>query len=125
MIAYLRDEPGADIVESFLLDDDCQCLAHSINLCEVYYDFMRVKNEATAHSAITDLYDVGIIAREDLDQSFWQDAGKYKAEIKRISLADCFAIALANRMNAEIVTSDHHEFDSIAKRGICAIKFIR
>lgn len=125
MIAYLRDEPGADVVESLLLDGDSQCLAHSINLCEVYYDFLRATDENVARSAIADLNAAGIVAREDLDMSFWQDAGKYKAEIKKISLADCFAIALANRMNAELVTSDHQEFDPIAKRGICVVKFIR
>lgn len=125
MIAYLRDEPGADVVESFLLDKDTQCLAHSINLCEVYFDFWRAKDENAARSAITDLHAVGIVAREDLDISFWQEAGKHKAEIKKISLADCFAIALARRMNAELVTSDHQEFDPIAKLGICTVKFIR
>ena len=36
MIANLRDEPGADVVERILLDTDALCIAHAVNLCEVY-----------------------------------------------------------------------------------------
>ena len=35
IIAYLRDEEGADVVESALLGDDA-CVAHAVNVCEVY-----------------------------------------------------------------------------------------
>jgi len=41
MIAYLRDEPGAGRVSEALLDPDGQCIAHVLNLCEVFYDFQR------------------------------------------------------------------------------------
>lgn len=43
----------------------------------------------------------------------------------KVSLADCFAMALTNRMQADLYTSDHHEFDPIAASGICSVKFIR
>jgi len=125
MIAYLRDEPGGDQVESYLSDKNNPCMAHAINLCEVYYDFLRAKDENTAQAAIADLTAMGLIGRDDMDARLWQEAGKYKAMIKKISLADCFAMALANRLQAELVTSDHHEFDPIAQSGICAINFIR
>lgn len=125
MIAYLRDEPGGDLVESYLLDKSNLCMAHAINLCEVYYDFLRAKDENTAQTALADLTSMGVVTRDDMDAQFWQEAGKYKAKIKKVSLADCFAMALANRMQAELVTSDHHEFDPIAQSGICSIKFIR
>lgn len=125
MIAYLRDEPGADAVESILNDKTHKCYAHAINLCEVYYDFLRAEDEETAKDAIADLISLGVEIRQDLDTAFWQEAGKYKAEIKKISLADCFAMALANRLQAELVTSDHAEFDPIAESGACAVKFIR
>jgi len=63
--------------------------------------------------------------RDDMDSQFWQEAGKYKATIKKVSLADCFAMALSNRVKADLYTSDHHEFDPIAASGICSVKFIR
>ncbi len=123
MIAFLRDEPGAEQVEAFFRHD--HCMAHAVNVCEVYYDFFRAENEATAKNAVTDLVALGLKIKEDMDQPFWQEIGRLKAEIKRISLADCFAVALAKRINASIVTSDHHEFDSIAESGLCKILFIR
>jgi predicted nucleic acid-binding protein len=43
----------------------------------------------------------------------------------RISLADCFALALAERVGGTLVTSDHHEFDPIVPLAICPILFIR
>ncbi len=126
MIAYLRGEPGSEVVESILMKEENRCVAHAINLCEVYYDFIRAKNEETALGAIADLQSTGIITTEDMDSSFWQEAGKFKAK-EKISLADCFAIALSIRENATLVTSDHHEFDPIVKNGICPVyvQFIR
>lgn len=51
--------------------------------------------------------------------------GQYKADIRRISLADCFALALTKTMRGRLLTSDHHEFDKIVPLGICPITFIR
>lgn len=51
-------------------------------------------------------------------------AGRLKAH-GRLSLADCFAIALARRTNAEVVTSDHREFDPVAAAGLCTVRFFR
>ena len=126
MIAYLRGESGSEVIVSILMKEENRCIAHAINLCEVYYDFIRAQNEETARGAIADLQATGIITTEDMDSSFWQEAGKFKAKGK-ISLADCFAIALAIRENATLLTSDHHEFDPIIENGTCPVPvhFIR
>lgn len=124
LIACLRDETGAEVVESLLLNPRNTCLVHAINLCEVYYDFLRVSNKATAQSAISDLMATGLIRREDMDSAFCQKVGKLKAN-HHLSLADCFAIALSNQMHSELVSSDHHEFEPIANSGICSIRFFR
>lgn len=60
-----------------------------------------------------------------MDEPFWQQAGKLKVNPGKISLADCFALALAIRSGATLVTSDHHEFDRIDALDICPILFIR
>lgn len=124
MIAYLDNEPGADVVESALIEPGNQCLAHAINLCEVFYQFHRAGGESAAAGALGDLHRMNLIERADLDSPFWQDAGKMKAK-GGISLADCFAIALTNRVGGTLLTSDHHEMDPIAAAGICSITFIR
>jgi predicted nucleic acid-binding protein len=124
LIAYLRDEEGAEVVEALLLNRNDLCVAHVLNLCEVFYDFLRVSDEATALSAISDLESTGLIMRDDIDVLFWQAAGTLKAK-NRASIADCFAIALAKRIDGIIITSDHHEFDALVTNGVCTATFIR
>lgn len=123
MIAYLQDEDGAEVVFDHLAGDE-ECMAHVVNLCEVYYDYLRAEDEEAANTAIETLKGDGLVVREDIEEAFWQEVGGYKAT-NRASLADCFAIALANRNDARVVTSDHHEFDSIAEQGVCEVEFIR
>ena len=124
MIAYLQGEAGGSVVDSMLRDPQHACYAHAINLCEVYYDFIRRMDEPTAEQAITDLFSAGVGERSDADPAFWRAAGRLKAG-RRVSLADAFCVALAQRLAGEVVTSDHHEFDTVAAAGICPVHFIR
>jgi PIN domain nuclease of toxin-antitoxin system len=41
VIAFFRNEVGAAGVEQYLLNPDRFCLIHAVNLCEVYYDFLK------------------------------------------------------------------------------------
>jgi predicted nucleic acid-binding protein len=99
-------------------------MVHVINLCEVFYDFLKRADEDAANSAIETVRSIGVIVREDMDEAFWQQAGRYKASY-RIPLADAFALSLADRFGAEIVTSDRHDFEPIARAGACRATFIR
>jgi predicted nucleic acid-binding protein len=74
--------------------------------------------------AISDLAQVGVIEDANLSAVVWRAAGELKATHRRVSLADCFAIELAVRLQAMILTADHHEFDALADRASFAIKFI-
>ena len=123
LIAFLRDEDGADIVESTLIDQDC--VAHAINLYEVYYDCLRREDKNLADELLDEFWEVGLVRREDIDEEFWKSVGRIKADIGKVSLADSFAIALAQRMDGTVLTSDHHEFDRIADESVCNVKFIR
>jgi predicted nucleic acid-binding protein len=60
-----------------------------------------------------------------MDPHLWKTAGGFKADLVRVSLADCFAMALTQRLNAELMTSDHREFDPVAAQGLCPLRFIR
>src|ERR1041385_6997936 len=125
MIALLRGEPGEEVVWRYVSGGGVSSLAHTINLCEVYYDFWRIGGQAAADSALNDLKALGVIERNDLDSPFWQEVGMHNATLKRISLADCFALTLTRRVGGTLLTSDHHEFDPIAALGLCQITFIR
>jgi PIN domain nuclease of toxin-antitoxin system len=122
LIAFLRDEPGAEAVQNLLVQE---CYVHALNLCEVYYDFWRVSNRQAAESAVTDLLSLGIEERNDMDSEFWREAGRLKAVRRRVSLADCCALALAKRLGASLVSADRHEFEPLLAAGICPIELIR
>ena len=124
MLAYLRNEAGANVVESALLDTNGQCIAHAINLCEVYYIFHRDSGESDADAAVADLKSVGVVERNDFGETFWKEVGKLKAG-GGISIPDCFAIKLSKQLGGTVLTSDHKEFDPVAAAGICSITFIR
>ncbi|MGA9774097.1 MAG: PIN domain-containing protein [Blastocatellia bacterium] len=125
LIAWLSDEPGAEVVDRAVRDINSQCLAHAINLCEVFYDAYRNAGEAQAQSLLSDLRAVGIIERSDFDSAFWQGVGRLKGDHRKVSLADCCAMTLTDRVGGSLLTSDHHEFDPLAALGICPITFIR
>ena len=124
LIAFLRDERGAQVVDDLLHDPGGVCVAHAVNLCEVYYDFIRVYDIKSAKNALRDLRRVGLKARRDMSTRFWMGIGELKAQGK-ISFADCFAIQLARQLDGQVVTSDHHEFDAIAAKRVCRVLFIR
>lgn len=124
MLAYLRSEPGGDMVRDFLEDADVPIYSHTLNLCEVFYDFVRADDVVVARETIRMLMADGVLERTDFDVTFWEDAATLKAE-HRMSLADAFGLALARRLNADFVTADHHELDPIAVTGICQVTFIR
>lgn len=124
MIAYLKGEDGAAVVREHFAGDE-ECMAHVVNLCEVYYEYLRDEGEDAAKLAVEILKGDGLVVREDMDEPFWQEVGRLKASPVRISLADCFAISLSNRIAGRVVTTDHHELDAVAEQGICEIEFIR
>ena len=41
MIAFLDDEPGAEVVEQVLTEPGSTCYAHIFNLTEIYYIYFR------------------------------------------------------------------------------------
>lgn len=125
LLASTRAEPGGHVAEGLPADPNADCIVHSVNLCEVFYDGLRRSDLPTAQQAIADLFALGLTERPDMDMAFWQSVGQLKVNPGRISLADCFALALAIRTGGTLVTSDHHEFDAIVPLGLCPILFIR
>ena len=88
-------------------------------------DLYRRGNIQDADSVEAIFAKYGLRLLESLPSNLWRIAGKLKAEWRRVSLADCFALALAISEEGTLVTSDHHEFDAIAGAEVCPIRFIR
>jgi len=124
MIAFVSGEPGGALVEQLLSDPRNQCFAH-VNLCEVYYDACRRSGPEVASNLIADLAASGVRFRSDMDVAFWQRAGRLKADVRRISLADCFGLALSAVLEAEFVTADRHEMEALAGAPGYRIRLVR
>lgn len=125
LIAFLEDESGADIVETLLQNTEHRRLIHTLNVCEIYYDLVRRGHVGDAEVLDELLIDLGLVLVDELPSSLWQTAGDLKAHWRRVSLADCLAVALAIRECATLVTSDHGELDSLSEAEVCPICFIR
>ena len=125
IIALLDDEPGAEVVETILAGEGHRCVVHILNVCEVYYHIYRRVDQQRADELRGVLENFGFELESSLVPALWQEASRLKAEWRRVSLVDCFALALAIREKATLVTSDHHELDPIAEAGLCPFRFIR
>lgn len=125
VVAFLQGEPGAEVVAEILKNPRNRCLIHALNACEVYYDTYRRSGEEDASALEGILTTAGIELVDTIPSTLWQTAGKLKAEWRRVSLADCLVLALAQLEDGTVLTSDHHELDPIAKAAIIPIRFIR
>ena len=123
--ALLRGEAGKEVVAAHLAETNNQCLMHAVNVCEVYYDALRDGGASAGDEAIRKTVAAGVEIREDMDEAFWKLIGQLKVNPGKVSLADCFALALAVRTGGTLVTSDHHEFDRLVPLGLCTISFFR
>lgn len=123
--ALLRGEAGKEVVAAQLADPNNQCLMHAVNLCEVYYDALRDGGASAGDEAVRKTLALGVEIREDMDEAFWKLIGQLKVSPGKVSLADCFALALAIRVSGTLVTADHHEMDKIVPLGLCSFLFIR
>ena len=107
MIAFFEDEPGAERVAQILksiMNRKVKGYMSVINWGEIYYNTMREQGAETAEDVIRQLkkYSIELI---DADQQVTYDAAKLKGNYK-IAYADCFAAALAIRLDAFVVTGD-------------------
>ncbi len=136
LIAYLRDEPGADQVEAILIQCPEQTSIHAINLAEVYYGALVRDGETKANEMLGEVVQLGIKIREDVPDVVWRAAAECKWGIYKEtkqpgskqqpgSFADCFCAAYARSSGLEVVTSDHGEFDFLVRENFCRTRFIR
>ena len=116
MIAYFEDEPGADRVARVLrqlIQGKAKGFMSVVNWGEVYYNTMREQGVAEAEKVILQL-DKFPIQISEANRDLTYEAARLKGKY-RISYADCFAVALATRLNAFLVTGDS-EFKKLRER---------
>lgn len=123
----MGNEDGADRVREMLEragQEEDRIVIHANNLCEVYYDHLRVFGDKKAEKMIGEILDLPLEIINEVSISLLKLAGKFKIE-KNVSFADSFVLALAKAEKASIVTTDHHEFDKIEEEGDISFAWIR
>lgn len=163
ILALLRNDVGAEVVQSVLLEDEGEAYTHISNVVEAFYilhregalaayliahperlnatqpdkpdltglDFLdpAVFDEAAGNQrasiVLQELHNMGIGIMTTMDTAFWEDAARLKSRFRRVSLPDCYGVALARRLNASFVTSDRHELEALDAAGIADFTFIR
>ncbi|HTR23411.1 MAG TPA: PIN domain-containing protein [Terriglobales bacterium] len=107
LIAYFRDEAGAEAVEQLLVSaskKDSPLHMTDVNYAEVKYSIVK-KDGAAAWVEATKVLDGLPIDFHSTSRAQADAAADFKARFK-LSLADAFAAALAKEMKAELVTGD-------------------
>jgi len=107
VVAYFEDEPSGEQVADLIADaqESGASLAMSVvNAGELWYLMARRSSEADANEAVAELRQLGIRLVE-VDWDLARVAASFKSK-RRMSFADCFAAALAQRSKAKLVTGD-------------------
>ncbi len=115
LIAYFRDEPGAEAMENLLVaagKKDSPLHMSDVNYAEVKYSILK-KDGAEAWTAAANVLQGLPIDFHGTNRVLADMAADFKARFK-ISLADAFAAALAKEKKAQLVTGDL-EFKSLEK----------
>ncbi len=107
LIAYFRDEPGAETMEDMLVaagKKDSPLLMTDVNYAEVKYSIVG-KDGAQAWAEAAKVLEGLPIDFHSTTRALADTAADFKARFK-LSLADAFAAALAKERRTELVTGD-------------------
>jgi PIN domain nuclease of toxin-antitoxin system len=127
LIALLQDEPGADKVVSAINaanNGEADIFMHKINLLEVYYDAFRSRGKDQADLMLSHVIKCPVEVNAEITNEIFHEAGRLKASYG-ISLADSIALAQALVIGGELLTADHHDFDTIVGREDIVFQWIR
>ena len=115
VIAYLEDESAGEKVADIIVDaheQDIPLFMTVVNAAEVWYIVAREASVGDAEASIKQVRDLGV-EFVDADWELAKTAGYFKSKNK-MSFADCFAAALAQKINAALATGDP-EFKQLEK----------
>ena|SRR5256714_15656100 len=115
LIAYFRDEPGAEVVENLLVNagrKDSPLHMTDVNYAEVKYSIVK-KDGAEAWAEAAKILQGLPIDFHSTSRAMADTAADFKARFQ-MSLAAAFAAALAKEKKAELVTGDP-EFKPLEK----------
>lgn len=124
LLAFFRDEAGADIVEQLLnaaAEDKHELYITAVNAGEVFYMTHR-KDGATKAALVWEAMKKLPLHFIEIDLAFSLEAAKIKASHK-LSFANAFAAALTIQKKGTLVTGDD-EFETLKGQAGFKVKYI-
>ncbi|GHV72568.1 hypothetical protein AGMMS49928_29700 [Spirochaetia bacterium] len=112
VIAWLKEEPGADVVDDLLdqaEEGKTDLFISIINLVEIYYGFMKDLGEDRAREIIQTVRETAVKVIDTTDGAIFEEVARLKSTLKNFSLADAFGLATASVYDGAFITCDHHE----------------
>jgi predicted nucleic acid-binding protein len=105
------------------MDERNNLAIHIVNLCEVYYGYLRsdgLQKASEAWERATKL--LGLL--KTIDDDFIRRVGRWKVD-SGLGLGDSFLAACAEENAAILLTADHGDFDRVQQTGLIRVDFIR
>jgi predicted nucleic acid-binding protein len=124
VLALLRDEPAAGLVQQ-LVESDEQVLLTALGVTEVLDHLVRLLG-ADEDEAVLDLAQLGLSLPTVVDVPLATQAGLLRARhyhrtSRAVSLADCVAAATARSADARLASADPHLLDLCTAEDISVI----
>jgi len=123
LIAFLQKETGFERATSILKNPENVILMHAVNFGEVYYDALKTSKD-TAEMLFEQMKKLPVKIQWNIDRNTIEIAGNFKIN-HRMSIADSYVLALAEIYNAQIISTDHHEFDAVEKNSNLKFYWLR
>lgn len=114
LIAHADDEPGSDVVETYLdavAVEDTAGYVSCVNLTEIRYTLARKYDRSTADDYLDWLDDLGLDTKDT--EAVWVGASEYILTYNP-ALGDSFALATAKDVNATLLVGGDDDYDDVS-----------
>ena len=123
LIAYFKSEEGHAKFADLLRDERNVLTMHTVNLCEVYYNYLRSDGLEKAEDAWAKANEILRIL-DTVDLQFMKRVARWKVD-HNLPLGDAFAAATAEENGCPLVTTDHNDFREVEEAGALQIVWLR
>jgi len=127
LLALIYKEDGFNFVKSIFkqaAEGDVEISMNKLNLYEAYYDILRSRGANQAEAVYGMVLKSPVQIVDGISDPVFRQGAQLKTKY-RMSLADSILLGQALASDASVITSDHHEFDSVDKNEDIRFTWIR
>lgn len=118
LLAYMSKDDGWEVVEGRIFGGSHMTYLHSLHAAEmVYWMIEKKKRQQDVLETFRDFRQYGCFQLHNgMGEEVWRTAALYKAEYG-VGMSDCFALALAVKLQAEVLTADASGLGKLHREG--------